>query len=167
MGSEGKPKIAQKKTMIKKEARFTIGAVANMYEIHPQTLRSYEREGLLKPSRTEGNTRLYGGEDLEQLELILNLTRELGVNLAGVEVILHMREKMGRIYQDVKELVRYLGSRFDLDSEFFQGRLGEALVPLPPSGLTSLEHRRNARSRQVRKKVIKEGTGSQHRLDQP
>ena len=144
--------------MIRRKASFTIAAVANMYEIHPQTLRSYEREGLLKPSRTKGNTRLYDDEDLEQLELILNLTRELGVNLAGVEVILHMREKMERMHQDVKELVRYLRTQFDLNSEFFQGRVGEALVPLPPSGLMPMKYRRTDRSHQPGKQAMKEGT---------
>lgn len=71
-----------------------ISAVAEQYEIHPQTLRLYEREGLLAPSRSEGNTRLYTEDDLERLEVILHLTRDLGVNLAGVEIILNMREKM-------------------------------------------------------------------------
>ena len=70
------------------KAYYMISAVAQKYNIHPQTLRLYEREGLLKPSRTEGNTRLYSEDDLEQLETILTLTRDLGVNLAGVEVIL-------------------------------------------------------------------------------
>ena len=75
------------------KAYYMISAVAQKYNIHPQTLRLYEREGLLKPSRTEGNTRLYSEEDLEQLETILSLTRDLGVNLAGVEIILNMRRK--------------------------------------------------------------------------
>ena len=75
---------------------LTISAVASKYEIHPQTLRTYEREGLLKPARTQGNTRVYREKDLHRLEFILTLTRELGVNLAGVEVVLHMREKMTR-----------------------------------------------------------------------
>ena len=79
----------------KSKAAYMISAVAEQYGIHPQTLRLYEREGLLKPSRSEGNTRLYTDEDLERLEVILHLTRDLGVNLAGVEIILNMREKMG------------------------------------------------------------------------
>lgn len=144
--------------MIRKKASFTIGAVAEMYGIHPQTLRSYEREGLLKPSRTKGNTRLYGDEDLEQLELILNLTRELGVNLAGVEVILNMREKMERMHQDVKELVRYLRTQFDLNSEFFEGRVGEALVPMPPSGLIPKKYWKTDRSLQAGKQTVKGST---------
>src|SRR5581483_3301928 len=81
-------------TKAKGKAAYMISAVAEQYAIHPQTLRLYEREGLLAPSRSEGNTRLYTDEDLERLEIILKLTRELGVNLAGVEIILNMREQM-------------------------------------------------------------------------
>jgi MerR family transcriptional regulator/heat shock protein HspR len=80
--------------MKRKAKGYTISAVADHYGVHQQTLRMYEREGLLKPSRSDGNVRLYTDQDLEQLELILNLTRDLGVNLAGVEIILNMREKM-------------------------------------------------------------------------
>lgn len=85
-----------------------ISAVAEQYGIHPQTLRLYEREGLLKPSRSEGNTRLYTDEDLERLEVILHLTRDLGVNLAGVEIILNMREKMGEMQLQIQEFVATL-----------------------------------------------------------
>jgi MerR family transcriptional regulator/heat shock protein HspR len=85
-----------------------ISAVAEQYEIHPQTLRLYEREGLLKPSRSEGNTRLYTEEDLERLEVILHLTRDLGVNLAGVEIILNMREKMGEMQSQIQEFIATL-----------------------------------------------------------
>jgi len=89
----------------RKKAAYMISAVAESYGIHPQTLRLYEREGLLKPSRTEGNTRLYNEEDIERLELILSLTRDMGVNLAGVEVVLNMREKMSRMQKQIQELV--------------------------------------------------------------
>lgn len=85
-----------------------ISSVAEQYEIHPQTLRLYEREGLLKPSRSEGNTRLYTDDDLERLEVILHLTRDLGVNLAGVEIILNMREKMGQMQAQIQEFVATL-----------------------------------------------------------
>jgi MerR family transcriptional regulator/heat shock protein HspR len=85
-----------------------ISAVADQYQIHPQTLRLYEREGLLKPSRSEGNTRLYTDEDLERLEVILELTRQLGVNLAGVEIILNMREKMLAMERQIGEFVNTL-----------------------------------------------------------
>jgi MerR family transcriptional regulator/heat shock protein HspR len=85
-----------------------ISAVAEQYEIHPQTLRLYEREGLLKPSRSEGNTRLYTDSDIERLEVILHLTRDLGVNLAGVEIILNMREKMGEMQAQIQEFIASL-----------------------------------------------------------
>jgi MerR family transcriptional regulator/heat shock protein HspR len=90
------------------KAAYMISAVAEQYGLHPQTLRLYEREGLLKPSRSEGNTRLYTEEDLARLEIILQLTRELGVNLAGVEIILNMREKMEQMQAQIEEFVRQL-----------------------------------------------------------
>ncbi len=92
----------------KSKAAYMISAVAEQYAIHPQTLRLYEREGLLKPSRSEGNTRLYTGGDLERLEVILHLTRDLGVNLAGVDIILNMREKMGQMHAQIQEFVATL-----------------------------------------------------------
>jgi len=92
----------------KSKAAYMISAVAEQYEIHPQTLRLYEREGLLKPSRSEGNTRLFTDEDLERLEVILHLTRDLGVNLAGVEIILNMREKMGEMQLQIQEFIATL-----------------------------------------------------------
>ena len=89
---------------------YVISVVAERYEIHPQTLRLYEREGLLKPSRTEGNTRLYTDEDLERLELILKLTRDMGVNLAGIEIILNMRERMTEMQRQMQEFVKFVNS---------------------------------------------------------
>lgn len=87
----------------KGRAAYMISAVAEQYGVHPQTLRLYEREGLLKPSRTEGNTRLYTEEDLKRLEMILALTRDMGVNLAGVEVILDLRQRMEEMAQQMEE----------------------------------------------------------------
>jgi MerR family transcriptional regulator/heat shock protein HspR len=84
-----------------------ISAVSKRFDVHPQTLRLYERDGLLKPSRTEGNTRLYTDEDLDRLEVILNLTRNLGVNLAGVEIVLNMREKMGRMQDEMSAFLEF------------------------------------------------------------
>jgi MerR family transcriptional regulator/heat shock protein HspR len=95
-------------TKKKGKAAYMISAVAEQYEIHPQTLRLYEREGLLTPSRSEGNTRLYTDDDLERLEVILKLTRELGVNLAGVEIILNMREKMEAMQRQMQGFVETL-----------------------------------------------------------
>jgi len=116
--------------------QYMISVVAKSYGIHPQTLRLYEREGLLKPSRTEGNTRLYSEEDLRQLEVILNLTRELGVNLAGVEIVLNMRNKMEQMQQEVSEFVSWVREELARAAEEgWQERLQQALVSLPPSGL--------------------------------
>ncbi len=119
--------------MVKKRIGYTISAVAQTYDVHPQTLRSYERLGLLEPSRSEGNTRFYSEEDLTRLEVILSLTRELGVNLAGVEVILNMRAKMERMQQEVEELFHYLEEQVGLDPEMFSEKFKHALVPKPPS----------------------------------
>ena len=94
--------------MRQKLRTYTISAVAELYDIHPQTLRMYEREGLLKPSRSLGNTRLYTDADLERLEVILSLTRELGVNLAGVEIIINMREKMHEMQREFERFISYV-----------------------------------------------------------
>ena len=93
-----------------RKAGYMISAIAEQYQIHPQTLRLYEREGLLKPSRSEGNTRLYTEEDTERLEVILKLTRDLGVNLAGVEIILNMREKMSEMQRQIETFVTSLNA---------------------------------------------------------
>lgn len=87
---------------------FMISVVAEMLDIHPQTLRLYEREGLVVPKRTDGNTRLYSQDDIDKLRRVLSLTRELGVNLAGVEVILSMRERMGQMQEAMEQLVQYI-----------------------------------------------------------
>src|SRR6476469_3626807 len=117
--------------MKKRVKTYTISAVAELYDIHPQTLRLYEREGLLKPSRSDGNTRLYEDSDLERLEVILSLTRDLGVNLAGVEIILNMREKMGQMQREFEQFFDYLkahASEFSRQSGAFSS--GEALIPV-------------------------------------
>jgi MerR family transcriptional regulator, heat shock protein HspR len=98
------------------KAAYMISAVAEQYQIHPQTLRLYEREGLLAPSRSDGNTRLYTDDDLERLEVILQLTRELGVNLAGVEIILNMREKMAAMQGQIEQFVATLNREFTIQS---------------------------------------------------
>ena len=113
----------------KSKGAYMISAVAEMYEIHPQTLRLYEREGLLKPSRTEGNTRLYTDEDLERLEFILNLARDLGVNIAGIAIILQMRERMEEMNRQMQSFVEYV--RTEMLSRFQAAAPGSAaIVPL-------------------------------------
>jgi MerR family transcriptional regulator/heat shock protein HspR len=114
---------------------YMISAVAETYGIHPQTLRLYEREGLLSPSRTEGNTRLYSEEDLRQLETILNLTRDLGVNLAGVEIILNMRGKMERMQNEISEFIEYVQREMAKQEDGWRDRVQNALVKLPPRHL--------------------------------
>jgi MerR family transcriptional regulator/heat shock protein HspR len=115
---------------------YMISVVSKAYGIHPQTLRLYEREGLLKPSRTDGNTRLYSEEDLRQLEVILNLTRDLRVNLAGVEIVLNMRRKMEQVQEEVSEFVAWVRQELARAAqEGWQERLQQALVRLPPTPL--------------------------------
>src|SRR5512147_531525 len=132
------------RTRKKGKAAYMISAVAESYGIHPQTLRLYERQGLLKPSRSEGNTRLYTEEDLERLELILSLTRDLGVNLAGVEIILNMREKMDAMQHEFERFFNYLQTHADELTNFETPSEGstDALVPLTRAAAL----RRRARS---------------------
>lgn len=114
----------------RKKTGFMISSVAESYQIHPQTLRLYERLGLLKPSRSERNTRLYTNEDLKRLEVILTLTRELGVNLAGVEVILNMREKMEKMQKQVEDMVLFVREHVSPD---MAGQMKNGLVRVPAS----------------------------------
>ena len=119
----------------KKRARmgYMISSVAERFSLHPQTLRLYEREGLLTPSRSEGNTRLYTEEDLERLETILNLTRELGVNLAGIEVILNMREKMEDLQEEMEDFVTFVNRELErMRDQAMQERFRTALVRVGP-----------------------------------
>ena|SRR5688572_9500243 len=120
----------------KGKAAYMISAVAETYDIHPQTLRLYEREGLLKPSRSDGNTRLYTQEDLERLELILNLTRDLGVNLAGVEVILNMRKRMEEMQREMQQFIEYVEAEFTNRSPEMNQKIQHALVKVTPPHVT-------------------------------
>ena len=131
------------------KAYYMISAVAQKYNIHPQTLRLYEREGLLKPSRTDGNTRLYSDEDLEQLGTILTLTRDLGVNLAGVEIILNMRRKIQQMQGEVNEFMEYVKHELARGIDDWEQRLNTALVKSastdlvranPPASSSSAPH---------------------------
>jgi MerR family transcriptional regulator/heat shock protein HspR len=114
----------------KSKAAYMISSVAEQYEIHPQTLRLYEREGLLKPSRSEGNTRLYTADDLERLEVILHLTRELGVNLAGVEIVLNMREKMAEMQAQIEEFVATLNRELVARHRTPEPQQEQGLIPM-------------------------------------
>ena len=123
------------------KAGYMISAVAEMYNIHPQTLRLYEREGLLAPSRSDGNTRLYTREDLQRLETILNLTRDLGVNLAGVEIILNMRERMAEMEREMQVFVEFMRKELLDRSEEARERIQNALVRVGPPQLIRTQKR--------------------------
>src|SRR3974390_2000981 len=115
-------------TKRRSKGAYMISAVAEMYAIHPQTLRLYEREGLLRPSRSEGNTRLYTDEDLERLEFILNLARDLGVNIAGIAIVLQMRERMEEMNRQMQGFVDYV--RTEMLSRMQHQQPGAGLVPV-------------------------------------
>lgn len=117
-------------TKRKTKGAYMISAVAEMYGIHPQTLRLYEREGLLKPSRTEGNTRLYTEDDLERLEFILNLARDLGVNIAGIAIVLQMRERMEEMNRQMQSFVDYVRTEMLTRMQQGFGQQGAAMVPM-------------------------------------
>jgi len=103
-----------------KEKTYLISAVASKYNIHPQTLRLYEREGLLIPTRTPGNTRIYKEKDLEKLEFIINLSREMGVNLAGIEIIINMKEKMEKMQEEFSKFLEELKKEFSDKENLFE-----------------------------------------------
>ena len=120
----------------KAKAAYMISAVAEQYGVHPQTLRLYEREGLLKPSRSDGNTRLYTEEDLQRLEFILSLARDLGVNIAGIAIILQMRERMEEMQHQIQDFVQYV-QREVLPRAAAVDPAKGALVPMRRSIVTS------------------------------
>src|SRR5664279_49731 len=125
----------------RKQGAYMISSVAEMYGIHPQTLRLYEREGLLKPSRTEGNTRLYTDEDLERLELILSLARDLGVNISGIAIILQMRERMDEMQRQMSDFVSYVRNEVMARAQQADPSRG-ALVPVRRSLVIKPEKKR-------------------------
>jgi MerR family transcriptional regulator, heat shock protein HspR len=129
--------------MKKRIKTYTISAVAELYDVHPQTLRLYEREGLLKPSRSDGNTRTYTDVDLERLEIILSLTRELGVNLAGVEIILNMRQKMDEMQREFERFFDYLRSHASEINQTEKFSDSEALIPISRLGSLPARRRRS------------------------
>ncbi|HEY9401620.1 MAG TPA: helix-turn-helix transcriptional regulator [Pyrinomonadaceae bacterium] len=133
-----------------KSRTYTISAVAEQYGLHQQTLRLYEREGLIKPSRSDGNTRLYTDADLERLEVILSLTRDLGVNLAGVEIILNMREKMDAMQREFERFFAYLQAHAEEFASFTDTPPAEAGALVPVRRTTSVilqQQRRRTTSR--------------------
>jgi MerR family transcriptional regulator/heat shock protein HspR len=126
-------------TKRKSKGAYMISAVAEMYDIHPQTLRLYEREGLLKPSRTEGNTRLYTDEDLQRLEFILSLARDLGVNISGIAIILQMRARMEEMQFQIQDFVQYIQREVLTRATAAADPSKGAIVPLRRPVVASLE----------------------------
>ena len=137
----------------KKKARagYMISAVATLYKIHPQTLRLYERVGLLKPSRSLGNTRLYTDADLERLDVILNLAREMGVNLAGIEIILNMRDKMNGMQRQMEQFIH-----------FVQQELGPAMRSRSDQTLSRGDCESESATRNPRSQIISTWRGTQN-----
>ena len=145
-------------TRRKGKGAYMISAVAEMYDIHPQTLRLYEREGLLRPSRSEGNTRLYTDEDLERLEFILNLARDLGVNIAGIAIVLQMRERMEEMNRQMQGFVDYV--RTEMLSRM-QGQMQEqqaGLVPIRRPMVVSVKTVKKESTRKSSGMGAKDGT---------
>jgi len=140
----------------KGKAAYMISAVADQYQIHPQTLRLYEREGLLAPSRSEGNTRLYTDEDLERLEVILKLTRDLGVNLAGVEIILNMREKMEAMQRQIESFVSNLNQELSQRRNVPRPDNTQSLIPVVSvTALAPTPSAETKRTAQTRRRAVR------------
>jgi MerR family transcriptional regulator/heat shock protein HspR len=126
----------------KDKAYFMISVVARRFEVHPQTLRLYEREGLVKPSRTQGNTRLYSEADLERLSFILNLTRDLGVNLAGVEIIMNLRGKIETMQHEMESFIGHVRDELGRRTQEREITSTKALVRISgPSRILKTEKR--------------------------
>ncbi len=138
-------------TKRRSKGAYMISSVAEMYAIHPQTLRLYEREGLLRPSRSDGNTRLYTDEDRERLEFILNLARDLGVNIAGIAIILQMRERMEQMNADMQNFVSYMRDEM-LSRMQQQQNPGAGLVALRRAAVVPVSEKDLPKPRLAKKK---------------
>ncbi|MDY6820560.1 MAG: helix-turn-helix transcriptional regulator [Deferribacterota bacterium] len=117
---------------------YSISVVAEMLDLHPQTIRQYERLGLVKPKRTEGNTRLYSDSDIERLKLILTLTRDLGVNIAGVEIIIDMREQIIDLQEKLNKLVHYIKENYTASSTDNIDKECTSIVPINKKGIIKI-----------------------------
>jgi MerR family transcriptional regulator, heat shock protein HspR len=118
---------------------YMIGVVAEMLQLHPQTLRMYEKKGLIRPSRTEGRTRMYSSEDLEEIARVIRLARDLGVNLAGIEIILKMRRRMLDMQTQIEDLTSYVRTEMGEASDPASRGKSEALVRAASSHLKPVD----------------------------
>lgn len=116
--------------MKKRKGYYSISVVAKMFSVHQQTIRMYEKEGLITPKRSDGNTRLFSEEDVERLEEIINLTHKLGVNLAGVEIILKLQKKLGKMQQDMNKLFKQMDGDISLQKEAFKADIKQQVSRL-------------------------------------
>jgi MerR family transcriptional regulator, heat shock protein HspR len=122
------------------EPKYLISTIAKMLDVHPQTLRNYERIGLIKPSRSQGNTRLYSDEDIETIQRVLTLSRDLGVNIAGVEVIMRMREQIVVMQSEFQGLIKFIQSELCGDDSELSDRFQSVLVRSPYRSVIRIEN---------------------------
>jgi len=118
---------------------YMIGVVAEMLKVHPQTLRVYERKGLIRPSRTEGRTRMYSAEDVDEIAMVMRLARDLGVNLAGIEIILKMRRRMLDMQAQIQDLMNHVATDSVRPRDGAKDEGSEALVRAASSQLAPLD----------------------------
>src|SRR5262249_52749660 len=118
---------------------YMIGVVAEMLKLHPQTLRMYEKKGLIRPSRTVGRTRMYSADDVEEIARVTRLARDLGVNLAGIEIILKMRRRMMDMQAQMEDLMEYVRVDPGRSGARAAGGRGEALVRAASSQLAPVD----------------------------
>ncbi len=114
----------------RKQGFFSISAVAKMFSVHQQTIRLYEKEGLINPQRSSGNTRLFSESDVDQLEEIIYLTHQLGINLAGVEMILKLKKQIGKMQKDMNKLFDQTQAELDKESEQSKTQVKESMKQL-------------------------------------
>lgn len=117
---------------------YSISVVSEMLDLHPQTIRQYERMGLVKPQRTEGNTRLYSDDDIERLKLIITLTKDLGVNIAGVDIIINMKEQIEDLQNKINKLLLYIKTNYTEQTPFDEAESETAIVPINKRGIIKI-----------------------------
>ena len=140
--------------MKKKKGHFSISAVAEMFSVHQQTIRLYEREGLITPKRSEGNTRLFSEADIERLEEVIYLTHKLGINLAGVEMILKQQRKIEKLQKEINSLFKRMQKELDIEKDSANEDLIQAMRQL-----SSLKQKSTRKKLQKNSETDKESNG--------
>lgn len=121
-----------------KKPLYSISVVSEMLGLHPQTIRQYERMGLVKPQRTDGNTRLYSDDDIKRLKLIITLTKDLGVNIAGVEIIINMKEQIEDLQNQINKLLLFIKTNYADQTPFDEAETENAIVPIHKRGIIKI-----------------------------